>query len=114
MYGTWRGRLQAKLLALFKIRNTYQNTMCRLVGVQLMGVLNSGHLSDVYGLVTVNLRDDALELTIVDIGTILALAQHIPETDQRWLVNSRIDLRIFNEIYSPYARDSGRSCIIKH
>jgi len=37
--------------------------------------------------------------TIVDIGTILGLAHLIPEEDRRWLVNSRIDLRTFNEVY---------------
>ena len=99
MYGALRGRLPAKLLALFKIRNTHQDTVCRLAGVQLMGVVNSGRPSDVHGLVTVHLRDDSRELTIVDIGTILGLAHLIPETDRRWLVNSRIDLRTFNEIY---------------
>ena len=99
MYGALRGCLPAKLLALFKIRNTHQDTVCRLAGVQLMGVVNSGRPSDVHGLVAVHLRDDSRELTIVDIGTSLGLAHLIPETDRRWLVNSRIDLRTFNEIY---------------
>ncbi len=100
MYGALRGRLPAKLLALFKIRDyTHQDTVYRLAGVQLMNVVNSGRPSDVHGLVTVHLRDDARELTIVDIGTILGLAHLIPETNRRWLVNTRIDLRTFNEIY---------------
>ena len=64
-----------------------------------MGVVNSGSPSDLDGLLTVHLRDDSCELTIVDIGTILGLAQLIPQTDQRWRVNSRIDLRMFTEIY---------------
>jgi hypothetical protein len=64
-----------------------------------MSVVNAGHPSDTHGLVTVQHRDDAREMTIVDIGTILGLAHLIPETDRRWLVNSRIDLRTFNEIY---------------
>ena len=99
MYDALRGRLPAKLLALFKIRNTHQDTVCHLAGVQLMGVVNSGRPSDVHGRVTVHLRVDSRELTIVDIGTILGLAHLIPETDRRWLVNSRIDLRTFNKIY---------------
>jgi hypothetical protein len=100
MYGALRGRLPAKLLALFKIRDyTQEGTVCRLAGVQLMTAVNSGRPSDVHGLVAVELRQDARELTIVDIGTILGLAHLIPETDRRWLVNSRIDLRTFNEIY---------------
>jgi len=99
-YGALRGRLPAKLLALFKIRDTtHEDTVRRLAGVQFMSVVNAGHPSDTHGLVTVQHRDDAREMTIVDIGTILGLAHLIPETDRRWLVNSRIDLRTFNEIY---------------
>ena len=100
MYGALRGHLPAKLLALFKIRDyTQQDAVYRLAGVQLMNVVNSGRPSDVHSLVTGYLRDDARELTIVDIGTILGLAHLILKTDRRWLVNSRIDLRTFNEIY---------------
>ena len=100
MYGGLRRRLPAKILALFKIKDyTQQDAVYRLAGVQLMNVVNSGRPSDVHGLLTVYLRDDARELTIVDIGTILGLAHLILETDRRWLVNSRIDLRTFNEIY---------------
>jgi len=36
---------------------------------------------------------------MVDVGTILGLALRIPEGEQYRLVNSRIDLRIFNEVY---------------
>ena len=64
-----------------------------------MNVVNSGRQSHVHDLVTAYRRDDALELTIVDIGTTLGLAHLILETYRRWLVNSRIDLRMFNKIY---------------
>jgi len=76
-----------------------QDTVYRLAGVQFMTLLDSGRPSDVHGLVTVQLRDITRELTIVDIGTIIGLAHLIPETAGCWLVNSRIDLRTFNEIY---------------
>jgi hypothetical protein len=100
MYGALRGRLPAKLIALFKLRDYRQpDTVHRLACVQYMNVVNSGRPLDVHGLVTVQLSVHARELTIVDIGTILGLAHLIPETDRRWLVNSRIDLRTFNEIY---------------
>ena len=60
MYGAFRGRLQAKLLALFKIRDyTHQDAVYSLAGVQLMNVVNYGRPSDVHGLLTVYLRDDA-------------------------------------------------------
>ena len=100
MYGALRGRLPAKLLALFKIRNpTCDGTVRRLASVQMLSPVNSGRASDVHGLVTVQQREDAREFTIVDVGTILGLAHLILEADRRWLVNNRIDLRTFNEIY---------------
>jgi len=61
--------------------------------------VNSGRLSDLHGLVTVQVREDMRGFTIEDIGTILGLAHLIPEDDRRWLVNSRIDLSTFNEVY---------------
>ena len=101
MYGALRGRLPARLIALFKIRSGYmqQDTVYRLAGVQFMSLVDSGRPSDAHGLVTVQLRDVTRELTIVDIGAIIGLAHLIPETERRWLVNSRIDLRTFNEMY---------------
>ena len=101
MYGALRGRLPARLIALFKIRSGYMqpNTVYRLAGVQFMSLIDSGQPSDVHGLVTVQLSDVTRALTIVDIGTIIGLAHLIPEGERRWLVNSRIDLPTFNEIY---------------
>jgi len=102
MYGALRGCLPAKPVALLKIRdyrcdNTH--TLHLVAGVQMLTPVNSGRLSDQHGLVTVQMREDARGFTIVDIGTILGLAHLILEEDRRWLVNSRIDLRTFNEIY---------------
>jgi len=102
MYGALRGRLPAKLVALFKIRDyrcDNTDTVRRVASVQMLTPVNSGRLSDQHGLVTVQMREDARGFTIVDIGTILGLAHLILEEDRRWLVNSRIDLRTFNEVY---------------
>jgi len=99
MYGALRGRLPAKLVALVKIRDCNQDTVPRLAAVQMLSPVNSGRPSDIHSLVTVQLTEDAREFTLVDLGTILGLAHLIPEGDRRWLVNSRIDLRTFNEIY---------------
>ena len=97
MYGALRGHLPAKLLALFKIQNPpCDGTVRRLTSVQMLSPVNSGRVSVVHGLVTAQLREDAREFTIVDIGTILGLTHLIPEADRRWLVNNRIDLRTFN------------------
>ena len=100
MYGALRGRLPAKLVALFMIRDyTCENAVRRVAAVRMLSAVNSGFQSDIHGLVTVQMMEDAREFTIVHIGTIHGLAQLIPEGELRWLVNSRIDLRTFNEVY---------------
>ena len=70
-----------------------------LAGVQFMSTVNSGRISDVESLVTVQMKLDAREFSVVDLGTILGLAHLIAEGDRHWIVNSRIDLRTFNEVY---------------
>jgi len=99
MYGALRGCLPAKLVALFKIRDyRCKDRVRHLTGIQFVSDVNSGWISDVHSLVTVQMKKDARESTVVDIGTIVALAHLIPDGDQRWIVNSRIDLRTFNEV----------------
>jgi len=99
MYGALQGRLPVKLVALLKIRNDRSDdTVCRVAAVQMLTPVNSGRPLDLDGLVTVQMREDTRGFTIVDIGTILGLARLIPEEERRWLVNSRIDLRTFNEV----------------
>jgi len=99
MYGALRGRLPTRLLILFKITDyTKQDTVHRLATVQYMSVVNQECPLDIDGLVTVQMSEFAGEFTIVDIGTILSLAHLIPETDRRWLMNNRIDLKTFNDI----------------
>jgi len=100
MYGALRGRLPAKVVALLKIRDyRSDDTVRRVAGVQMLTPVNSGRLSDLHGLVTVQMRQDTRGFTIVDIGTIQGLAHVIPEEDRLWLVNSGIDLGTFNEVY---------------
>jgi len=60
MYGALRGRLLAKLVALFKMRDyTCEDRVRRLAGVQFLTAVNSGRLSDVHSLVTVQMKKDA-------------------------------------------------------
>jgi len=99
-YVALRGRLPDKLIALFKIRDyRCEDRLRRLAGVQFVSPVNSGLISDVHSLVTVQMKEDAREFTVVDIGTILGLVHLIPEGDRRWTVNSHIDLRTFNKVY---------------
>jgi len=100
MDGVLRGRLPAKLVALFKIRDyTWENAGRWVAAVWMLSAVNSGFPLDIHGLVTGQMREDAREFTIVEVGTIDGLAHLIPEGERRWLVNSRIDLRTFNEVY---------------
>jgi len=100
MYGVLWGHLPAKLVALFKIRDSrWEDRVRRLAGVQFVSSVNSGRISDVHSLVTVQMKEDAREFAVLDIGTIVGLAYLIPEGDRRWIVNCRIDLRTFNEVY---------------
>jgi len=109
MYSALSGRPPAKLLALFKIRDyTCENAVRRVEAVRMLSAVNSGFPSEIHGLVTVQMREDAQEFTIVDVGTIHSLAHLIPEGERRWLVNSQIDLRTFNEVYQGI-RIRGRS-----
>ena len=61
--------------------------------------MNSGRISDGHSFVTIQMKEDAREFTVVDMGRILGLAHPIPEGDRRWIVNSRSDLRTFNKLY---------------
>ena len=100
MYSALRGHLPAKLIALFKIRDyRCEDRVHCLTGIHFVSAVNSGRISDVHSLVTVQMKEDAREFTVVDIGTILGLAHLIPEGDRCWIVNSHIDLRTFNEVY---------------
>ena len=100
MDGALRGRLLAKLVALFKIWDyTCKNAVRRVAALRMLSAVNSGFPSDIYGLVTVQMREDAREFTIVDVGTFHGLAHLIPEGERFWLVTRRLDMRKFNEVY---------------
>jgi len=82
MYGALKSRVPVNLVALLKIRDPRsKDTVRRVAGVQLLTPVNSGCLSDLHGLVTVQIREDTEGFTIVDIGTILGLAHLMPEED---------------------------------
>ena len=97
MYGALRGCLPAKLLAFLKITQYIsENTVRQIPAVRILSEVNSGFSSDIHGLGTQQMREDAREFTIVDVGTIHGLANPIPEGERRWLVDSLIDLKTFN------------------
>jgi len=68
MYSALRGHLTSKLVPLFKIRK-YQpdNSVLWLAGIQFASVITLAHISDVYSLVTVQIKEEASMFTGVDI-----------------------------------------------
>jgi len=95
-----KGSSAAEATCPLKIRDyRSDDTVGRVAWVQMLTPVNSEHLSDQHGLVTVEMREDAQRFTIVDIGTILGLVHLIQEEDRCWLINSRIDSRTLNEGY---------------
>jgi hypothetical protein len=103
-YGALRGNLPGKLRGLFKVRNTVTGAkVYRLAVVELLRAgTNGGRITDTHGLVRVSSRRRTSgrdEFWVVDITTITGLAHLIPDGDEQWLVNSRIDLRTFNDVY---------------
>jgi len=101
-YGALRGKLPGRLRGLFKVRDTGTNgKVYRLAIVQLLQTAGGNRISGAHGLVKVFARQQTStdEFWIVDITTVTGLAHLIPEGDGKWLVNSRIDLRTFNDVY---------------
>ena len=103
-YGALQGKLSRKLQGLFKICNTGNDgKVYRLAIVQLLQASQNGggHIADVHGLVRVfaKRQKSETEFRIVDIATVTGQAPLILDGDGRWLVNSQVDLRTFNDIY---------------
>ena len=100
-YGDLRGRVVARLLALFKIRNILSEAEAvhRLSFVCILNLVNSGRLHIASGHIPLGRRVNRRDMRIVSIGAVIAQAQVIPSGERQWIVNHRIDLRTFNEIY---------------
>ena len=104
-YGALRGKLPGMLRGLFKVRDSVNDgRVYRLAIVQLLQAQQGGGcITDAHGLVKVLTRReksrDSEEFWIVDISTVTGLAHLILDGDGQWLVNSRIDLRTFNDVY---------------
>ena len=95
------GRLVAQLLGLFKIRNIQSEAggVRRLVLVQVYDPMNGSSFNTVSGHIRVRKRPNGRDMRIVDIGTVIEQAHIVPAGERQLIVNHRIDLRTFNEIY---------------
>jgi len=91
----------AQLLALFKIRNILSEAgaVHQLALVCILNPVNCGRFYIASGHIQVRRRVNGREMRIVSIGAVIGQAQVIPGGERQWIVNHRIDLRTFNEIY---------------
>ena len=111
-FGALRGRLPGRLKGLVKIRDTKSGYSHRLALVQLLSPgPGKGSVDPNHGLVKVyrKLGKIGSDIWLVTISSIQGIAHIVPLDADRanggdseaktWLVNSRIDLETFNEIY---------------
>jgi len=91
----------ARLLALFKIRNTLSEAgaVDRLALVCILDPVNSGRFHIASRHIRVGMRVHGRDMRIVSIGAVIGLAHVIPSGERQWIVNHRMDVRTFNEIY---------------
>jgi len=100
-YGDLRGRGVAQLLALFKIRNVFSEAagVRRIALLRVLDRINSDRFHLASGHIQVGKRRSGRVMRKVDIGTVIGQAHVIPTGEGQFIVNHRIDLRTFNEIY---------------
>ena len=99
MYGELRGRAVAGLVGLCKIRNMRMEVVSRLAFVQVLDPVNGGRFHGANGHIRVCRRCNGRDMRIIDIGVVVGHAHVVPYGDGQWLVNHRIYLRTFNDIY---------------
>ena len=95
------GRVVAQLPALFKIRNILSEAgaVHRLALVCILDLVNSGRFDIASIYIIVGRPVNRRAMRIVSIGAVIRQGQVIPSGERQWIVNHRIDLRRFNEIY---------------
>jgi len=67
--------------------------------VCILDPVNSGRFHIASGHIRVGRRVNGRDMRIVSIGAVIGQAQVIPSGERQWIVNHRIDVRTFNEIY---------------
>ena len=88
------------MLALFKIRNVLSRArdVHRLALVRILDPVG-GRFHWGSGHIRVSKQPNGRDMRIVGIGAVIGQAHVIPSGKRQWIVNHRIDLRTFNEIY---------------
>ena len=100
-YGDLRGRVVARLLTLFKIRNVLSRAgdVHRLVLVRILDPVGAGRFHRGSGYIRVGKQSNRRDIRILSIGAVIRQAHVIPSGETQWIVIHRIDLRTFNDIY---------------
>jgi hypothetical protein len=91
----FRGRLQGRLEALFKLRDSGWRAY-RLCIVELLEKKNRGIADSSHGLLKV-CRRRRKRMWVINNWSILGMAHLFEVETGNWLVNTRIDLRMWNE-----------------
>ena len=89
------------MLPLFKIRNILSEATAvhHLALVGIVDPINGGRFHIPSGYIGVGNRINGRDMQIFSIGAVIGQAQVIPSSEKQWIVNHRIDVRTFNEIY---------------
>jgi len=100
-YGDLRGQAVARLLALLKIRNVLSEAagVYRLALVRVLDPIKGGRFHMASGHIRVGKRSTGRDMRIVGIGAVIGQRYVIPSGERKWIVNHRIDLQTFNDIY---------------
>jgi hypothetical protein len=91
----FRGRLLGRVEALFKLRESGERAH-RLCTVELLEAKDRGIADSSHGLLKVY-RRRRKRIWVVNIRSILGMAHLFEVETSNWLVNTRIDLRTWNE-----------------
>jgi len=91
----------ARLLALFKIRNILSKAAAvhHLALVCILDRINGGRFHILSEHIQVGNWINGRDMQIVSIGGVIGQEKVIPSCEKQSILNHRIDLRMFNEIY---------------
>ena len=106
-FGALKGWATASLYMLLKLRDPRNGETIRLAVIKSLVAEKGGQAEEISGLITVTKRMKGGVMgghfTVVNVKTILGMAHLVPECagpeNWKWIVNSRIDLKTFNEIW---------------
>ena len=87
------------MLAVFKITNILSEATAvhRLASVHILDPIHSGRFHITSGNIQVGNRIKGRDMRIFSMGAAIRQAQVIPSGKRQWIVNHRIDLRMFNK-----------------